>query len=236
MPLDGSTLDMLGEHPLPAGTLDQIRQAGLNPSKVGCCASPARGVRGCPWAAPTEISPEGECIFGQPRYGGFRGKKVSNVGIYLRTSGTDGNRQQQLQMPCHAFIRTLKSRMLDGLTQRARGLDGEIIRIIAQEGEKIRPRIFVSSNPSNPNDPLATFVMKRAPDGGIYEEEVARLPLPGEMDMANYDHMAWSEELARQKLEEAMFIPPGATAEPDTSQFDETEEFFKEEPGAGPKP
>lgn len=230
MPLDGSMLDILGEHPFPAGTLDQIRQAGLNPSKVGCCAPPARGVRGCPWAAPTETSPEGECIFSQSRYGGFRGKKVSNVGVYLRTSATDGGRQQHFQTPCYAFIRTLKSRMIDGITQRARGLDGEIVRIIAQEGEKIRPLVFVSSNSANPNDPLATFVPKKGPDGGVYEEEVARYPLPTEMDNANWAHQRWMEELERMKYEEDRFAPPGAAG---VTPFDETEEFVKEGKGAG---
>lgn len=136
-PLSNNTSRGLGIHHLPVGTLKEIRDANLDPDLVACCHSRVEGeVRGCPvWKT---------CQFNRRDRGGFKGQGPHNVGYYLKTSRSDGGRQKEDFIPCYGFVLALQARMLAGRAAKDRGEDHEKIRIVAQEGESIVVRKYMS--------------------------------------------------------------------------------------------
>lgn len=182
---DGSgALGMLGENPIPQGTPDELRAAGLDPAKVGSCAPRSEGVRGCP------LDPE--CIFGQARYGGFKGVSgPHNIGYYKRE--VDGTQKQDV-MTCHGFVRSLVRRMRAGDIAREEGKPHEQIRIIAQEGEWITINPIVQTDP---NDKRVTAEWKRDP----HKIQVPKHPRPSDNPQITYDQQLWAEEQIRRKYD-----------------------------------
>lgn len=122
---------------MPVGTLEEIQAEGLNPDLIASCHSRVEGVtRGCPvWST---------CQFHLKERGGFKGKGPKNVGYYLRTTRDEGARTKEDFIPCYGFVLALQSRMNFGRAQKEEGKEHEVIRIVAQEGEKIAVRHYVS--------------------------------------------------------------------------------------------
>lgn len=206
--MDGSgALNLLGIQPLPIGTLDEIRKCGLDPRQVACCHPEAPGViRGCPV--------EKECRFHLIRYGSFKGSGGPKyVGYYLRTH--EGHQKEDFIL-CHAFVRVLQARMDAGLAEAQKGHAHEIIRVIAQEGEKIVTRVGVPVNEAD-RSPTAPwkYVQKAV--------EVPRFPRPGENERLTYDQELAARELDRRKAEEQADTASYAAAR--ASMSDQEEAF-----------
>lgn len=187
MSTDGSgALGFMGIDPLPRGTLDEIVAQGLDPQLVASCHAARPGVvRGC--------AVEKECRFHQLRMGGFKGKSGPKyVGYFLQTH--EGNKKEDF-ISCHAFVRTLQARMDAGSAARQKGQAHEIVRVIAQEGEKIVQRIGV---PVNPADKTVGASYKYV----TQTIEVPRMPRPGENDRLTYDQELTAREQERQQRDQ----------------------------------
>lgn len=88
----------------------------------------------------------GMCRFDQKRLGGFKGEGPKYIGYRLITDRTERNSAKEDTMTCFNFVNALQRRMLHGQALRADGKDGEIIKVVAQEGEAITRRIRVGMN------------------------------------------------------------------------------------------
>jgi hypothetical protein len=127
-----------------------LRSKGLDPSKVRSCAPSAgqeghvRGLMGC------NVSER--CPYHLTRYGGFRGIRPHNVGVYIKPN--DGSmRQNCTYMPCFLTIETqLLGRMRAGRDAIEEGKNGELIQIIAQEGQTIRRKNWVRNEAESTRD------------------------------------------------------------------------------------
>ena len=178
---DGSgALGLLGIAPLPQGTPDELRRAGLNPEQIASCAPSGPGVRGCPL--------EKECPFQLAKYGGFKYQGPKYVGFYQMTS--EGNQREDFML-CHAFVRTMLARMREGNRAREEGRAHETIRVIAQEGDTVRQRVAV---PVNPDDHTinARYAVK------TFRVQVPEWPRPGDRSQVSYDQELWQDEQRRR--------------------------------------
>ena len=127
-----SALANLGFSKFPVGTLEEIQEAGLDPVKVSCCAKPIDGqVRGC--------AMEGLCRFDRKNMGGFKGQGPHYVGYRVMDPATGDLGTNQGSHLCFAWIHGFQKRADFGAAARreSNGARGEVIRIIAQEGEEI---------------------------------------------------------------------------------------------------
>lgn len=197
-------LGMLGENPLPQGTPEELRKAGLDPARIGSCAPKSPGVRGCPmWK---------ECPFHLQKYGGFKGHGPKYVGYYLKTHE---NRQKQDFMTCHAFVRTMMGRMKTSVAAQLDGKPHEIVRVIAQEGETIRTRVGVKKNP---DDKTATAEYEMRTE----TKPVPAHPRPGDNTQTNYDADLWAEEQIRRKYDPDFLTgpPPAESVANELDDFD----------------
>lgn len=197
---DGSgLLGELGEVPTPVGTVEEIRKLNLDPKSVGTCAPLGKGTRGCAYYE--------ECPFHRTKWGGFKDHGPRNVGYFLQT--TDFKRVEGI-VSCYRFVSTLLGRMKDGNRAREDGKNGEIIRIIAQEGEKIAAKYQVRTNLDRPNDPPKFEWFK----GMI---EVPKFPRPGEGAGIDQDDLIRKRMMLRMELEDdnAVGLPQGIVADDD---------------------
>jgi hypothetical protein len=110
----------------------EIKGGKIVPSSVTCDTCPVRK----------------ECVFDRPRYGGFKGpgQRARNVGYRIITDAVEGHSSNESFMACFRFMETLWERLRKGRERREDGKDGEIIDIIAQEGETVRYRTAVGLN------------------------------------------------------------------------------------------
>lgn len=136
----------------PLGTIEELKEANLPLRTVPCCAPPAAGRKGCDHYE--------NCIFRYTNNGGFRcvvdeyghtvaGTGPKNIGYYHRDH--DG-RPGEHQCSCHLYMSHLSDRMEAGARDVKRGLPGEIIEVIAQEGEIIHETTIRRVN-KNAGDP-----------------------------------------------------------------------------------
>lgn len=111
----------------------------------------------CPWK-------DGDCIFDQPKNGGFKGDGPRYIGYRLITDGAEDHTPKEDTIICYDAIEALKERMIFGKQQRERGRDGELIKIIAQQGEMIRRVANVGINAAGqivrPQPHLAEYMKK----------------------------------------------------------------------------
>lgn len=182
----GGALQTLGITPLPIGTLDELKEAGIDPAQAGSCApsQPSAGIRGCAmWK---------QCPFGQARLGGFKGKSGPKyVGYFLMTH--EGDKKEDF-ISCHAFVRVLLSRMKQMVVDRNEGRIAETVRIIAQEGEKIFTRSGVPDNPADKS-------INAAYHYAVKEIEVPKMPRPLDDNRTTYDLELAARERARKQIE-----------------------------------
>lgn len=129
---------------MPLGTVDEVREAGLDPAKTTCCA---RGVKDQVQACPMW----GGCRFDQPSKAGvFKGTGGPHyVGLEIYTGETLPSGEpavNRTSMLCHAYVRTMQERADAGETARQRGKPGEVIRLCAKEGDKLVTRMLFPFN------------------------------------------------------------------------------------------
>lgn len=142
--------------PLPTGTPDEIAGKGQSPARWGSCAPqnsshPVHGpVMGCPFYA--------TCKFGR--------SGPVNKGVYLQVA--DGS-SRQIETPCYDYMGSLLAREKDS------ELTGEVIAVIADEGEEIEVVRTVSADPVNCNK-NGNMAMKQVKE----VVKVKPFPRPGE--------------------------------------------------------
>jgi hypothetical protein len=172
---------------LPIGTLEEVRANGMSPDLVACCHPAVKGsIRGCPFYA--------SCQFHRKAMGGFKDRGPKNIGYYLRTSNSDGARQKEDVAPCFRFVATLQPRMLAGMDRKNRGLDHEIIQVVAQEGEKIVVREW-STVAADGGHKSKDYRMK----GEIVEMTIPKFLRPGENPGISYDNKLDARAAAREQ-------------------------------------
>ena len=126
------------QSPLPIGSMEDVRAAGMSLREFGTCAQPDKNIRGCAlW---------GKCRFDQRRMGGFKGDRPHYVGYRLITDRAEGNAAKEDFCSCMAFTEVLLDRLDTGNDLVTKGKDGERIAIVAQEGESIVRRFQVGVN------------------------------------------------------------------------------------------
>jgi len=211
----------MGLHPNPIGTLDELRREGIGPAFVGSCAPPSKGVRGC--------SHYEKCIFRLTKNGGFRDLGPRNIGFYHQTH--EGHKRQEF-MACFTFMQTLYERMRAGIRDREDGLNGEIIRIVAQEGQLIRPKHTINVNAGTNLAPK-------------WDRRTDPIPVPAfqrphEQGSTSYDLILENEEKQRQIEDPELAVGPPIKAEDmeygDEDKLPELDDIPSAVPVAKPKP
>lgn len=157
----------------PSGTPDELKQIGLDPEKHKCCAPEGEYVdtadgkiktKGCQFWTLKDRNGRviRECLFRLKHAGGFRGQGPKNVGVYVKLGDADlaGGRQRPASSvivhPCFLFENNLRGRYE---TQRE---TGELIKVVAQEGQEIEVEKFVSKpNPYAADRPIVEKVRER---------------------------------------------------------------------------
>lgn len=186
----------------PIGTLDEIRELGLDPSRVGTCSKRAGKNVGCPWF--------NNCRFHQWRDGLGGRKGPLNVGVDVILGPIDGGAWDQKQMPCFQFYAS-------GLAARAKNTDesGEVIRVIAYEGDdrELNERITVRENPNDPNDKrmLETVETRRVQ---VFPRPAQRYPVVVKREQARLEALDEIEAEALRKALDRTKQPGVKVAEP----------------------
>lgn len=195
-----SAMTELGIQGNPIGTPEEIRKVGLSPKDIASCApsgdSDERipGVRGCPmW---------GSCRFDLSKFGGFKKQGPHNIGYFLQTH--EGKRKED-EMSCFRFVGTMQARMDSGIEQRQKGMQGEIVQIVAQEGEMITTRVYV---------PDEKKVGSYRPQ--IMTREVSKFPRPGEISEINYEQMLGIKLRKRQDADPDLQTGPPTRFKPES--------------------
>jgi hypothetical protein len=78
-----------------------------------------------------------DCQFDQPRMGGFKGTRPHYIGYRKIADRTELNGANEDITTCFNFVEAVQKRMRVGRGLREEGKDGDIIKVIAQEGEWI---------------------------------------------------------------------------------------------------
>ena len=196
-----SVIGKLGLNPNPIGTPDELRKKGIGLNEAGSCAPSAgtpghqSGSRGC--------SQYPRCIFHLTRYGGFRDHGPRNCGYYLKTH--EGDAKEDFAA-CYWFVSRMLDRMLAGRRDREAGKNGEIIDVIAQEGEEILQKYWTIKEGTE-KSLSPTYVLHRAPI------KVPRFPRPGEMP----DEVSYELEIEKRRIERDSGNPDAATGLPSES-------------------
>jgi hypothetical protein len=171
---------------LPVGTPAEVEAQGWSLDVVASCAqqNKASGIRGCPYWE--------RCMFGRKSMGGFKGKGPHYIGYYMKTSVSDGAKQKEDLTSCYAFVHGLQNRMLAGMDRQNRGMDHEVIRVIAQEGEEI---LYTKSFAEDPKNPKSKIVEITAP------MKVPAFLRPGENPETTRDQKLAARAKRRAQLE-----------------------------------
>lgn len=111
-------------------SVERARELGLDLKRVGTCAPKSKGVRGCALSD--------SCRFHMQRYGGFKGTRPHYIGYFYRP--LEGPPKVDI-CSCMTFVRSLQPQMDEGLALRMQGKRHQVVRIVAQEGEKVKVRV-----------------------------------------------------------------------------------------------
>lgn len=135
---------------------EEVRANGYDPRITHSCA-PApglsqlggvKGVHGCDvWD---------QCPFNLTRNGGFKGYtwRPKNVAAYVKPDPGRTN-QNVIMLPCYKYARLMGDRIKDGIRDRDLRGGGEIIQIVAQEGEEYSQIVWKKKDPLNPLSPFS---------------------------------------------------------------------------------
>lgn len=212
---ESGILESLAIHPSPVGTLEEVRREGLDPEKVGSCAPPEKGVRGCTyWKA---------CRFGQARACGYRGHSPEAafkgtlgpryVGYYLQT--TD-NAQKEDDVPCFVFVGSIQYRMDQGNINRQQGLPGELIEVIAHQGEPIQTKTQKWRDETNKllgfhfdekERPVHAFPRPGLNPEFNYEQKLSKRARERRRQAAEAEDQAWRNQQGQARAEYADAAP-----------------------------
>lgn len=172
----------------PEGTLAEVIKEGLNPKMVASCHPETRDVKGC--------RNYHNCIFALTANGGFRDSGPRKIGYYHKThEGVEVENHST----CAWFMQHMFDRMEDGIRDRRRGLQGEIIEIIAQEGEMVLRRAMVNINEGTAQP--TKFEVKR------FAEPVPRFVRLGERPVVTVEHEI--RERRKQRLAQDRSLDTG---------------------------
>ena len=143
--------DLVGGSGLPVGTKDEVLALGQSLAKWATCSErdPNLKSRGCIHFP--------ECIFA------FKNSGPKNVGVYIKA---DTGASVERSMPCHVYMETLHKRSLSG------DESGEVIAVVAHEGEAIEVKETVSAEPRSKTDFRVKTTTK--------SQNIAPFPRPGE--------------------------------------------------------
>jgi hypothetical protein len=193
----------------------------MNPVDTASCSpsNQPNSFRGCPvWT---------ECRFDHKKFGGFKGEGPRNVGYFIQTH--EGNKKEDF-CSCYSFVSSLQARMDSGISQRQAGRNGEIIRIVAQEGEKITTRIQVPVDERDKND-------KREYQYKVKSVTVPAFQRPAQNERLTYDQELAARQADREKrdreIEDAMYDnPERIDSSKGAAAFEPTAEPVKKGPKA----
>lgn len=175
------------------GTLEEIRDIGMDPARVGCCArrNTAEKIKGCAWFK--------HCRFRQWRdqTNGLRGPL--NIGVEIILSQQQGGAWNQSEMACHMFYDS-------GAAARAMESQksGEIVRVIAYEGDGklLKIRETRRKNPNNADDKtMEQYIVERPVQKFVRPKE--RFPIIAAAEVAR-DEMR--DEQEREALARALAL------------------------------
>jgi hypothetical protein len=162
----------------PVGTPDSIHAYGESPLKWGSCAEvnsihPKFGgpIAGCPFHA--------DCVFKKDR--------PRNCGVYVEI---DSGANQQFISSCFGYMSGLHSRAMQ------QDKTGEVIAIIADEGEMIEETIRLSADPVNCNK-NGNMALKEV----VRQVVVPAFPQPGEEGSALSPKMKDTRSFAKRMIE-----------------------------------
>lgn len=163
--------------PLPVGTPESIAAEGQDPARWGSCypqgaSHPSFGtVMGCPFHR--------ECIFGR--------KKPVNKGVYIQTA--DGS-SRQVETSCFSYMGSLHAR------EKSMNETGEVIAVIADEGEEIETRVVLSADPiaCNKNGNMALKEEVRI-------VKIRPFPMPGEEGSAIPPRASETKQFVQKMIE-----------------------------------
>ena len=119
----------------------EVRNGEVAPSELSCAS--------CPFFTgntPIKGLKRSQCRFDQKRFGGFKGTRPHYIAYRIITDKVEQHSAKEDIMLCQNFVRNMQDRMDFGAARRVAGFDGEIIKIIAQEGEPITLRTRVGIN------------------------------------------------------------------------------------------
>lgn len=108
----------------------QINRGVIAPKTITCQTCPLRS----------------NCQFDRKDMGGFKGEGPKYIGFRLITDRAENNSATEDIMTCFNFVESLQKRMRFGRQQRDEGKDGEVVRVIKQEGETIKKRAHCGFN------------------------------------------------------------------------------------------
>ena len=135
-------MESLREAVGPIGTLEELVQIGADPKRIESCSRrtgrSAGGNRGCPWFD--------KCRFTawRDKVNGLKGPL--NVGVEVMLSQLDGGAHNQFQISCFDYYAThLHERKRQGEDS------GELVRIVAYEGDGKEIREWESKHVPDPN-------------------------------------------------------------------------------------
>jgi len=168
----------LDKSQVPVCTVDRARELGLDVSKVPTChPEKLNGVRGCSqWRS---------CRFNRPEFGGFKGTGPKMIGYFLRPY--DGPPKTDI-CACHTFVMAVQPLMDEGIALRMQGKTGQVVRIVAQEGQPIKVRRFPQK--------MVNGVLVTKP-------EVAEIPVPAYPDPTELDqYMEYERDIMDQYAKE----------------------------------
>lgn len=114
----------------PIGTPEELQEAGISPLAAGSCSKHTAENIGCSyWSS---------CAFAQQANGGFRGQGPRNIGYYLKIQ--EGNKKEDW-MACFQYMHALHPR------EQAQDRTGEVIAIVAQEGDLVTRAFMTPEEP-----------------------------------------------------------------------------------------
>ena len=211
---------------IPVGTKAEVEAAGMDPARTTCCHVHKLGeVQGCPMA--------GDCHFDRPRLGGFkfvRGPR--NIGYRAITGDrlvTGEPVVKEDWCSCYTWVRTLQSRADFGDEQRRKNKPGELISVIAQEGEEIVTKIEFPFNIDGKvirQDRRMFAILEKQGipvdmndrrEAAYYDYVKVRMEVPAHARPGQAEHLTYAQEVLgreRDRLEREERIESAIVAEP----------------------
>ncbi len=144
--------------------IEEVRKHGFDPAVVRCCVpsfglpGSVRGVKGCDQAD--------RCNFHLTKHGGFRNLswRPKNVCVYIKPD-KDMPNQNEVVVSCFHYCQKIADRVKDSQRDNDQFGWGEVIQIVAQEGEEYTEIQTVKVSATDPNSAtMEKVVTKTVPE------------------------------------------------------------------------